>query len=549
LANEDKDFEIIVADNAPDDNSTAIAVAAFPGVKYVLEKRKGLDIARNTGARSASNDIVAYIDDDVCVPANWIHVLKSCFDDPLTMAVTGLVIPSELTTEAQFIFERDWSFNKGYVPRVFNHRFFLDNLKNGVPAWDVGAGANMAFRRQVFQLAGWFDERLDAGASGCSGDSEMWYRIMAEGWNCFYFPQLYAFHQHRNTMKELRHQLFSYMRGHVSALLVQHENYGHTGNLLRLYKGFPRYYYYKTKEYLLNASQRKNSLLTTQIKGCLSGWKYYKANKHRRRQDIYAFPETLFGPSGPTTETLVSVIIPCFNSSTFLRKAINSVLEQTYSNVEVIVVDDGSTDETPQVCKEYEKLVKYVRVERVGVSAARNIGVQFSSGDFLVFLDADDFLYAEAIEINLYFFNYYPDVVFVSGGHVRIDEKGNYLAEKANQVRYKNNYTSLLQGNYIAMEATVMYRRELFFHFHFDTSLTFCEDYDLNLRIARYLPVFGHEKIIAAYRIHSGNTSRNIAAMRKAALRVLKNQEKTLINDEERNAYQLGLDNWKSYYS
>lgn len=549
MACKDNNAEIIVVDNAPDNNLTAAVVANFPGIKYVLEKRKGLDIARNTGARYATHPIIAYTDDDVIIPPDWIRNIRSCFDDPLTMAVTGLILPAELNTYAQFVFEHDWSFNKGYLPKVFDHCYFLNYLTTGVPAWEIGAGANMAFRKEAFELAGLFDERLDVGASGCSGDSEMWYRILAEGWNCNYFPHLYVYHQHRRTIQELHSQLYHYMRGHISALLVQYENYRHAGNLSRIYKGFPVYYYYRIKDYLLKTKKRDNSALLNEIKGCIAGWKYYKANKQRQRHDIYSFPEKLMQKNVVSPEAMVSIIIPCYNHSRFLKEAIESVLRQTYQKLEIVVVDDGSTDATADVCRAYGDRVKYVRVERVGLSAARNIGIQFSKGDFIVFLDADDFLYESALEINLYYFNYYSDVAFVSGGHVRISAEGNYLPTIHGETKLGNNYEALLQGNYIAMEGSVMYRRELFFHFHFNTLLKSCEDYDLNLRIARIFPVFSHSQIIAVYRIHNTNMSRNKKIMQSSALAVLKMQERSLQNENERLAYKAGLKNWQRFYA
>ena len=169
-------------------------------------------------------------------------------------------------------------------------------------------------------------------------------------------------------------------------------------------------------------------------------------------------------------------------------------MHQSYKNVEVIVVDDGSTDNTKQVYKEFENKVRYVYVERVGLSAARNIGVQFANGTFIVFLDADDYLYESAVELNLYFFSLYKNIAFVSGTYDKIDAAGNYIPANIATSKSDDNYLSLLQGNYIAMEATVMYRRDLFFYFHFDTGLSACEDYDLNLKISRLLPVFHHEK-------------------------------------------------------
>jgi GT2 family glycosyltransferase len=96
----------------------------------------------------------------------------------------------------------------GDSTKVINHLFLirpiLPNISCGVPAWDVGAGANMAFRKTVFEKVGYFDERLDVGASGCSGDSEYWYRIMAEGFTCRYFPHIYVYHQHRESWDDLK---------------------------------------------------------------------------------------------------------------------------------------------------------------------------------------------------------------------------------------------------------------------------------------------------------------------------------------------------------
>ena len=251
----------------------------------------------------------------------------------------------------------------------------------------------------------------------------------------------------------------------------------------------------------------------------------------------------------PTADTLVSVIINCHNNGRYLKQAIDSIFEQSHKNIEVIVVDDGSDDDTATVCEQYTGQIKYVRAERVGLSAARNIGIQFSKGDYIIFLDADDFLYANAIEINLSFFSHYKNVAFVSGGHIRVDEQGNPLPTKNAETKWGDNYISLLQGNYIAMESTVLYRRELFFYFHFDTQLRFCEDYDLNLAIARELPVFSHDKIIAAYRQHGKNISRNTKLMEVNALKVLQKQEKHLTTDEEKASYVAGLKNWKQFYS
>ncbi|MBS1660663.1 MAG: glycosyltransferase [Bacteroidetes bacterium] len=533
----DKDFELIVVDNASDDDRTEKVVAGYPGVKYVREERPGLDIARNTGIRGASRELVAYTDDDVIVSPEWTREIKAAFVEPMVMAVTGLVIPQRLDSEAQYIFERDWSFNKGYRPKLFDHRWFLSHAGYGAPAWEIGAGANMAFRRDVFRLVGGFDERLDVGASGCSGDSEMWYRILAEGWNCLYLPNVVVYHLHRSTIAGLMRQLFYYMRGHVSALLVQYERYAYPGDKRRIYRGLPQYYFKRlTKKTVL-----------TEIRGCISGWRYYHSVKKVDGRIRIGEPPLELGPAVVDDQTLVSVIIASYNHAKYLGAAIESVLGQSFQRVEIVVVDDGSTDDTEAVCRQYEG-VKYVRVERVGPCAARNIGVQHSRGSYIVFLDADDLLYPEAVELNLYHFSYYPDAAFVSGGHDRIDDRGGYLESPEPVTKVGDNYNALLQGNYIAMEATVMYRRELFFRYYFDPAVRTCEDYDLNLRIARDFPVYGHSHRIAMYRIHGGNRSADRKMMAQEAIKVLKRQEPGLKSEEEWAVYRRGLENWASYY-
>ncbi len=544
----DENFEIIVVDNASDDATKKIA-QQFSKVKYVFEARKGLDIARNTGALHAAYNLIAYTDDDVKIPSNWINNIRSCFANPLTMAVTGIILPNELQTFAQYIFEKDWSFNKGYVPVDLNHAYFLKHKDDGVPVWDVGAGANMAFRRQAFNLVGLFDERLDVGAAGCSGDSEMWFRILAEGWNCAYFPHVYVYHQHRAAIKDLKKQLFNYMKGHAAALLIQHEKYNDSGSIKRLKKGFPAYYYHRAKKEVPALLTGKFSSLLTEIKGYAAGKKFYAAHKIEEQPQHLDILKQLYNEVVINNNTYVSIVIPCYNQGHYLKEAIDSVFNQTYKNVQVIVVDDGSTDNTKQVCNGFENKVQYVYVERVGLSAARNIGVQFAKGDFVVFLDADDYLYENAVELNLYFFAAYKNNAFVSGAHDKIDETGTYMNADIATSKEAGNYISLLQGNYIAMEATVMYRIDLFFYFHFDTHLSSCEDYDLNLKISRQFPVFHHEKKIAAYRMHSANMSKNINNMLENALKVLKRQEKFLRNGEERKAFQQGIENWLNYYN
>lgn len=245
-------------------------------------------------------------------------------------------------------------------------------------------------------------------------------------------------------------------------------------------------------------------------------------------------------------QPLVSVVIPCFNHGRYLHTAIESVLAQSYLNYEVIVVDDGSLDNTKEVAERFS-VVKYIYQKNQGLSAARNTGIDNCKGDFIIFLDADDWLLEGAIQINSSYLLQNPDVAFVSGAHLKvIEEKG--LTEEKKIVVNTNHYERLLRGNFIAMHATVMFERWVFDSFRYDTTLNAFEDYDMYLNVSRKFRIIHHQALIAAYRIHQSNMSGNIPLMLNSALKVLKRQQKNLVSRDEQRSYIIGLKYWKDYY-
>ena len=276
--------EIVVVDNAPPDDRVRNLVAALgPSVRYVREPQPGLSAARNAGVRAAVGEIIAFTDDDVVVRPDWVAQLRQAFTASDVMAVTGLVLPAELETDAQLYFQRahgGW----GYRVLDFDYETFFEPMKwRAVPVWHLGAGANMAFRREAFTQVGLFDERLGAGASGCSEDSELWYRLLAEGWRCRYEPAAAVFHYHRRDAEGLEHQMQQYMRGHVAALLMQFEKYGHGGNLYRAFGVLPAYYTRLLLRRLWSPARSGNGTLGAQVRGCAAGLAYYL--RHRRSPD------------------------------------------------------------------------------------------------------------------------------------------------------------------------------------------------------------------------------------------------------------------------
>jgi glycosyltransferase involved in cell wall biosynthesis len=245
----------------------------------------------------------------------------------------------------------------------------------------------------------------------------------------------------------------------------------------------------------------------------------------------------------------VSVVIPCYNHGRFLRDAVGSVQKQTFGDFEVIVVDDGSVDETPAVVASLTD-VRQIRQAHQGLSAARNAGWRSSRGRYLVFLDADDRLLPHALQVGVEHLQAHPAAAFVSGHHIIIDAAGAQVARINTSCVTSDHYAALLRWNYIGMHATVVYRREALERFGgFDPTLRACEDYDLFLRVARQAPIVCHPDFVAEYRSHGANMSRDHALMLDTALAVLRRQRRhVLLHPAYARAYREGLAFWRDTF-
>jgi glycosyltransferase involved in cell wall biosynthesis len=247
---------------------------------------------------------------------------------------------------------------------------------------------------------------------------------------------------------------------------------------------------------------------------------------------------------------LVSVIIPCYNQAQFLGEAIESVLAQSYEPLEIIVIDDGSSDNTAEVARRYPA-AKYFHQKNAGRSAARNAGLRRSRGELVVFLDADDRLLPAALDTGVQCLEKHAECAFVSGHCRVIDSTGTVLAEPRQRVVEREHYLQLLRGgNYIWCPATVVYRRRVFDFVHgFDPSLVPVEDYDVYLRVTKDFAAHCHGEVVAEYRQHSGNTSRDFSVMQKAAIAAHEAQWPVArANRRFRAAYRAGERFWRDHY-
>lgn len=276
--------ELIVVDNSIDRTAHAVC-ADLPQVTYLHAPSPGLSRARNAGLRTATRPIIAFTDDDVEPHPGWLSEIVRAFRHHKVDCVTGLVLPASLETTAQRDFQLLLGgFGGSFVPVLFDQRFFAETRPHGAHVWRIGAGANMAFRRNAFERSGLFDERLGAGASGCSEDSEFWYRLLALGGSCLHEPRAVVFHHHRASRPELLRQVRVYMRGHVSALVVQADAFGHRGNLKRIGWQLPRYFLRTAVGSLAKRRWRRLAILSAEVRGWLAGLGYLVRSGWRQRR-------------------------------------------------------------------------------------------------------------------------------------------------------------------------------------------------------------------------------------------------------------------------
>jgi O-antigen biosynthesis protein len=212
-------LDLLVIDNAPATDATERAVRDFAAARYVREPRPGLNWARNRAILEARGEIIGFIDDDALVDPGWASAVATVFSgDGDVAAVTGLVVPGELETEAQLYFEEYGGFGCGFQSRRFCWRGTAATSWRG-EIMECGTGANMAFRRSVFDRIGHFDTALDAGTlTGGGGDVEMFYRVLKEGGILVYEPAALVYHVHRRDLDGLHTQIESWGTGVVAVL-------------------------------------------------------------------------------------------------------------------------------------------------------------------------------------------------------------------------------------------------------------------------------------------------------------------------------------------
>ena len=211
---------------------------------------------------------------------------------------------------------------------------------------------------------------------------------------------------------------------------------------------------------------------------------------------------------------LISIIVPTFNRSHFLSTTLNSILNQKYQNFELIVVDDGSTDNTPEILKKYNNKLTIIRQENKGVSSARNLGITKAKGEYIAFCDSDDLWLPQKLNHQIKFFKTNPQAILCYTGEIWLRN-----GVRVNQCKHHKKSTGWLFEKCLKLcivsPSSVMMHNTFFKNIGtFDETLPACEDYDLWLRGAlKYKYYFIEKPLIQKQGGHIDQLSRKYWGM------------------------------------
>tara|TARA_B100001758_G_scaffold183462_1_gene160167 strand:- start:8 stop:844 length:837 start_codon:yes stop_codon:yes gene_type:complete len=246
----------------------------------------------------------------------------------------------------------------------------------------------------------------------------------------------------------------------------------------------------------------------------------------------------------------VSVIIPTFNRLSLISRAIDSVLKQTLKPFEIIVVDDGSSDNTSTLIKNNYKSVKLIKQKNLGVSKARNVGIKNSSGDWIALLDSDDEWKKNKLEVQIkslsehdYYSVCHTNEIWIRNG-IRVNQKkrhqkyGGYIFDKCLDICRISPSSIIFQKNIINEVGW------------FDENLSICEDYDLWLRItANFKILFIDKPLVIKYGGHSDQLSKSVNGIEAYRIKSLENllSNTRLIKDYKRLTIEMLITKLRIY--
>jgi glycosyltransferase involved in cell wall biosynthesis len=221
--------------------------------------------------------------------------------------------------------------------------------------------------------------------------------------------------------------------------------------------------------------------------------------------------------------SLISVVIPTYNSEKTIKQTIESVLKQTFYDLELIIINDGSTDSTLEVISQFQdSRIKVFSFDNAGGNVSRNRGLERATGEFVSFLDADDLWTPDKLESQLIALKENPQAAVAYSWTDYIDEQGKFLLSGTHITAHGKVYEQMLVSNFLENGSNPLIRREALVELGgFDEILTAAQDWDMWLRLAQNFDFIAVPGVQILYRISANSLSTNLVRQEKASLQVL----------------------------
>ena len=490
-------------------------------IKYLYQENQGPSIARNYGIEIAQGEYIAFLDaDDFFLPEKLAEQV-GCFaeDSTLTMVQTGW----------RFVDEKGNTI-KDVEPWENSTELNLENWL----IWQATLPSAMMFKSKWLKVNGGFDKRYFG-----IEDLEIVLRLALTGGKATWLRKVCVCYRQRNSSvsglknrekitQELEKLLDDFFhKPNLPTAIRQIENQVKYRSLLwncwRLYKA-------GNFSEMATCLQKSLNYTSDSPTVAICTWieLFTKLDSQEGNQfNAYSFsqlPEwkklisNIFNPVVPR----VSVIIATYNNAHYILEAIASIFNQTYTSYEIIVIDDGSTDNTRQVLEPYLDKLRYVYQENKGVSQARNLGLEIAQGEFISFLDADDFFLPDKLAKQVAIFDARPSLGIVHSGWRLVNKKG----EKISDIELWHSSPELDLETWVIWKPvtiSMMFRKSWIKSAGgFDTRWHHGEDIDLILRLsvngceAVWLP-----KVTYCYRQHHRNATRKSTQQATSMMSVL----------------------------
>ncbi|BAI62003.1 putative glycosyltransferase [Methanocella paludicola SANAE] len=221
----------------------------------------------------------------------------------------------------------------------------------------------------------------------------------------------------------------------------------------------------------------------------------------------------------------VSIIIPAYNQQEYIQSALSSVIDQTLKDWEAIIVNDGSTDNTDIIAQEFIKKdsrFNYIYQDNKGLSEARNTGLKLAKGKYVVFLDSDDILDTQMLELTTGYLEKHVNIDIVNGAWDQIDDNGKAISRRFGPIIRKNYLYDLMLTNLFPVHSLLIKKAVFDYCGFFDVALNSHEDWDMWLRALSNGYKMGYlNHLIAHYRIHPQSMTKNKQRMINSTCQVL----------------------------